>query len=292
MEYTIKSGKYTAVILQRGAELVSFSDGEREYIWTGDAAFWNGHNPLLFPVIGRMKNGRVAFDGEVHEMPKHGFARGMDFTVTDQTADSISLELSSNEETKKSYPFDFVLTVTHIVSENGFKTSYTVKNNDEERICFNIGGHTGINLPALGTDSIEGCELVFNSVENASVYYGDENLFVREDYKRTDVLNGTDRIALNCSLFDGDALMISDMKSRKVSLFSPQGKGVEMDFSGFPVLGVWTPPQKNAPFVCLEPWHGLPAMTFESGEFCEKPHLVRVDSGNEATLSYSLNIID
>ncbi len=291
MEYKISSGGFTAAVNTRGAELTSFSDGKSEYIWTGDPAFWSGHNPNLFPVIGRMKNGEVAFDGVKHEMSKHGFARGAEFCLTEISADSVSLSQGANEETKKAFPFDFVLTITHKVFPGGFSTKYSVKNTDEKPLVFTVGGHTGINLPALGARSVDGCALIFDSEENATVWYGDENLFVRDDFVRTDVLRGTDRIDLNYPLFDGDALIIGNMRSHSVRLAAPSGRAVEMDFSGFPVLGVWTPPGKKAPFICLEPWHGLPAMTFESGEFSEKPYVITAAPGEEKSLGYSLRIL-
>ena len=107
MEYIITCGKFSAKVLSYGAELVSFSDGEKEYIWTGEPEFWNGHNPNLFPVIGRLKNGTVAFDGVRYEMPKHGFARKREYELLSKTEDSVSLIINEDEDSKKAFPFDF-----------------------------------------------------------------------------------------------------------------------------------------------------------------------------------------
>ena len=118
-----------------------------------------------------------------------------------------------------------------------------------------------------------------------------KNLFVRDDYVRTDILQNTDTINCTQEMFAGDALMIGNLRSTKVRLVTPAGLGVEMDYSGYPVMAFWTPPAKNAPFVCLEPWHGLPANTFESGEFSEKAFAIGLAPGEEKALSYSVKLI-
>ncbi len=289
MNYTISCGKYTATVSSVGAELVSFTDGEKEYIWTGDEKYWNGHNPNLFPVLCRVKGGKVAFSGVEYPMEKHGFVRKREFALGEITEDSITLFFTQTPETKKSYPFDFTLEITHRVFESGFTSSYRVKNDGENTLYYNLGGHTGFNLPALGANTVDGCKLIFDSLENATVWYGDENLFVRDDFVRTDVLQNTDTIDCTQQLFEGDALMVGNMASHSVRLVAPAG-AVEMDFSGFPVMGFWTPPGKNAPFICLEPWHGLPSKTFETGEFSEKPYAIALTPGEEKTLEYSVRV--
>ena len=291
MEHIITCGKYSAKVLSAGAELVSFSDGEKEYVWTGDPAYWNGHNPNLFPVIGRMKGGKVSFNGVEHEMPKHGFARKREFALVSKTENSVTLAICEDEDSLIAFPFKFIFTVTHRVFEGGFETVYSAKNNDTATLYYNVGGHPGINLPSLGAETVEGCKLIFDSVENPTVWYGDESLFVRDDYVRTDILNNTDTINCTQEMFAGDALMIGNLKSNKVRLVSPAGCGVEMDFTGYPVMAFWTPPAKNAPFICLEPWHGLPANTFESGEFSEKAFAISLAPNEEKSLSYSVKLV-
>lgn len=291
MEYVLTCGKYSAKVNSMGAELVSFSDGEKEYIWTGDPEFWNGHNPNLFPVIGRLKNGTVAFDGVRYEMPKHGFARKREFELLSKTEDSISLIINEDEDSKKAFPFAFSFIVTHRIFEGGFETVYTAKNNDTKTLYCNIGGHPGINLSALNANTVEGCKLIFNKVENPTVWYCDENYFVRDDFVRTDILNNTDTIVCTQEMFAGDAIMIGNLSSTKVRLESPEGLGVEMDFTGYPVMAFWTPPAKYAPFLCLEPWYGLPCKTFESGEFSEKPFAIKLCSGEEKAVTYSVKIV-
>ena len=288
MRYTITDGKFTATVDTMGAELVSFTDGAQEYIWTGDPTYWGGQNPHLFPVIGRVKEGHIDFDGVAYPMQSHGFARRNDYTVVAHTENSISLRLTENETTLASYPFAFELTITHTVTGNAFTTEFVVKNTDSKTMLYNLGGHTGINLPALGAQSVEGCRLEFEKEETATVWYGDEHVFIRDDFVRTDLLQHTARVDLKNELFDGDAIFIGNMNSQSVRLIAPDGRSVRMDFAGFPVMAVWTPPKKNAPFVCLEPWHGLQSKTFASCEFSERAYTIALNPGEAHTLAYTV----
>ncbi len=291
MEYKISFGKYSATVLSKGAELVSFTDGEKEYIWTGDEKYWSGHNPNLFPLIGRLKNGKVLFGGKDYFPGKHGFARSMEFSPVSRTESELTLAITQTEETRAVYPFDFVFEVTHRVFEGGFETVYTVKNTGGTVLYYTVGGHPGINLPALGADCVEGCRLVFEQAECPTIWYGDENVLIRDDYVRTDILRNTDTLLLTQKMFEGDALMMGGLKSNKVRLVSPTGAAVEMDYSGYPVMAFWTPPGKTAPFMCLEPWHGLPANAFESGEFSERAFCISLDPGAAKSLAYSVKVL-
>lgn len=291
MEYKIACGKYSATVFSKGAELVSFTDGEKEYIWTGDETYWSGHNPNLFPLIGRLKDGKVLFDGKEYFPAKHGFARGMEFSPVSQTESEITLAITQTGDTAAVYPFDFVFEITHRVFEGGFETVYTVRNTGNTDLPYTVGGHPGINLTAIGASSVEGCRLVFDTAECPTVWYGDENVLIRDDYVRTDILRNTDTLLCTQELFEGDALMFGDLRSNRVRLVSPTGAAVEMDYTGFPVMAFWTPPGKNAPFMCLEPWHGLPAKAFESGEFSERPFLITLAPGGEKSLAYSVKVL-
>ena len=291
MQYIIRCGTAQAVVTSRSAELISFQKDGQEYVWTGDPTYWGGHNPILFPAVCRAKNNVLVFDGVAYPFEKHGFARKSEFALAAQGEDFVSLVLCDNEQTRSGFPFHFKLTVTHRVTQDSFITSYRVDNLDEREMAFLIGGHTGILLDFGGCRSIEGWQLKFEQVEHADVYYGDENLFIQRHLKYDDILNGSDTVALTCQTFDRDELMIEGLKSKRVRLISPSGKGVEMDFGDFPVLGVWTPPKQDAPFVCLEPWHGMPSLADESGEMRERPHAIVLDAGENKELSYRLRVL-
>lgn len=293
LKYTCHNGtSVTAKVNSLGAELVSFKKGDLEYIWVGDKEYWGGQNPVLFPVIGRVKGGKIRFSGVEYNLDKHGFARKSEFECVEHSDTKVTLLLKSTAETLSTFPFDFSLYISHEISENGFKTTYVIVNKDEKEMLCTIGGHPGFNIPLYTGEKFDDYKLVFEKTENAVVYYGDENVFLREDYVFSDILKNTNEISLNYPLFDRDALMCANLRSEKVSLINKQGKGVEMNFGGFPVLGVWTPPGKEAPFICLEPWYGLPSFANESGNFEDRPHIIRINPNGSKTLSYSVSVIE
>ena len=156
-----------------------------------------------------------------------------------------------------------------------------------------IGGHTGFCLPFSDGMDFSDHTLVFESPENnVTRYIAINGQIIENTAGDPDYLDGSDRIALRYDLFDDDALMLTGLRSRKVALLDPNGKGVGMDFEGFDALGIWTPVGKNAPFVCIEPWNGINAMADEDSEFINKPFIRKVDVGNSYTVSYSVQIID
>ena len=166
MTFELKKGALRAVARTKGGELVSLRDGDGlEYIWQGDPAFWSGQNPVLFPIVGSLKDGRVDIGGKTCEMGRHGFARGMEFSAADQGEDFVTLELRENEETLKRYPFPFSLRVTHRLLEDGFATTFDVANTGSDPMPFCVGGHTAIRIPE--GERFEDYDLVFDMPEQA-----------------------------------------------------------------------------------------------------------------------------
>lgn len=149
MTFELKKGDLRATARSLGGELVSLQDRDGlEYIWQGDPAFWAGQNPILFPIVGSLKDGRVDIGGKTCEMSRHGFARGLDFTPVDQGEDFVTLALGENGQTLEQYPFPFSLKVTHRLLEDGFSTTFTVKNTGTTPMPFCIGAHTAIRCPS------------------------------------------------------------------------------------------------------------------------------------------------
>ena len=152
----IKNENETAAIDTLGAELVSFmGDDGFEHIWQGDKTYWGGHAPVLFPIVGALRDNRTCINGEWYEMKRHGVARHEEFTVTEQGEDYVTLQLTANEETKKQYPFDFVLTVSYYLTGSSITTKFTVKNADTKPMPFCIGGHPGFNIPIQSDEVFE-----------------------------------------------------------------------------------------------------------------------------------------
>lgn len=261
-----------------------------EYIWNGDPKFWTGRNPVLFPIVGNLKNGTVEIDGASYHMNRHGFARNMEFTVADRGADFAVLELCENPETLACYPFHFTLRVCHRILENGFSTSFYIKNTDEKHMPFCIGAHTAFNCPLREGEQFSDYRVVFDKEEHADLILLTPEGLISAD-KRMPYLNGADRFTPDYGLFGRiDTIIFDNLKSTGMSLVhSETGRGVHMDFKGFPMAAFWTKP--GAPYLCLEPWHGCAAIENESGHFEDKPHCIILAPGEEKTLSYTVTLL-
>lgn len=263
-----------------------------EYFWSGDPAVWKGVSPVLFPAIGALKDGGASIAGVRYPVPRHGFARNLPFRVTEQGEDFVTLTLSETAETKRLYPFDFALSVTHRLCTDGFETRFTVENHTGREMPFLIGGHPAFACPVGGEGCFEDYVLRFEKLENGRVSLCnlDSHLIDRtaqaplETDMRTLPLCHADYDRIDTYIFDG-------LESRAVDLVHRQtGRGIRLTFD-MPVLAVWTMPDKNAPYVCLEPWQGMPALTDETGRFEDKPYHVSLGVGQAFTCGYRMRIL-
>lgn len=287
MQFELKKGGLRAAARSLGGELVSLRDEKgQEYIWEGDPAFWSGQNPVLFPIVGSLKDGKVDIGGKIYEMGRHGFARGMEFSPVEQGEDFITLELRENEETLKCYPFPFSLKVTHRLLEDGFSTTFTVANTGAVPMPFCVGGHTAVRIPE--GDRFEDYDLVFDVPEQADSHLLNPQGIIRHDGRKP-MLDGS-RIALNYDDFaEMDTIIFSMLRSGNVSLLHREtGRGMRLDFHEFPMVAFWTKP--GAPFLCLEPWQGCAAWDNENGKFEDKPFCTVLQPGSEKNLTCSFHI--
>lgn len=291
MDITLKSGGNTAVVRTTGGELTSFRDGSNtELIWTGDPAWWSGQNPILFPTVGSLKDGRVEIKGGTYEMGRHGFARQSEFTVAEQGEDFVALELRESEQTLAQYPYPFRLRVTHKVVKAGFSTAFQVVNTGDEAMPFCIGAHTGVNCPLYPGEKFEDYELLFDQPEQAaSLLLTGEGLIAPGEEK---LLDHSSVLPLSYGLFERLPTVIFDgLRSHGVTLrHKTTGRGVHMDFPGWPMIAFWTPGQA-APFICLEPWCGCAALEGESGKFEDKPHCMTLAPDESAGFQYTVTVM-
>ena len=288
MNFELSRGELRAAVRSKGGELVSLRDGAgREYIWQGDPAFWSGQNPILFPIVGSLKDGKIQIDGKTCEMGRHGFARGMEFTPVEQEEDFITLELRENEETLARYPYPFVLRVTHRLLEDGFSTTFTVENTGTAPMPFCIGGHTAIRIPE--GENFEDYELLFDEAERADTHLLTPEGMILHD-RRKPMLEESGKIPLRYADFaEMDTLIFSMLRSGNVSLLHKEtGHGVRLDFHEFPMVAFWTKP--GAPFLCMEPWQGCAALDNETGRFEDKPFCTTLAPGKEKILTCSFHI--
>lgn len=292
MNFTISKNGATAICTTKGAELISFEKDETEYCWYGLPEHWSGRAPVLFPILCSPKDGIIIADGVEYTMPKHGLARHEEFTPVEVTPSKAVFELSENENISAHYPYPFRLRVTHEVTEEGFRTTYGVKNTGDGKMTFCIGGHPGFNCPMNPGESFEDYSLIFDG-------YGDAEMTVTEPEhgymcpkmpKLDLVKNG--ELPLRYSDYDNDALVIEGLSKKSVRLVNRStGHGFVFDFEGFDALGIWTPVKMNSPFICLEPWCGLPASTEETPDLENKKYARSLDPGEVFEVSYGITLI-
>lgn len=289
MDITIKNGSSSALILEKGAELRSLKVDGKELMWRADPEFWGKSSPLLFPMIGNLRNGKTFINGKEYSITKHGFARDNVFEAKQLSENSAEFSFAANDETKKSFPFDFMLTLKYNLTDNGIEILYTVKNNGNETMPYCLGGHPAFACPNEEGEEFTDYKLVFE--ENETVNSPIMNLVTRMwgDNDRIGRLNNSREFRLAYPLFDNDCVYFDTIKSKSVSLVSEKsGNGVRISWTGFETLGVWTPDHKNAPFVCIEPWCGCDDYDTDSGIFAEKRGIQTASAGEEK--QYSIKI--
>ncbi|MBQ7835353.1 MAG: aldose 1-epimerase family protein [Ruminiclostridium sp.] len=283
MEIFLKKGNSSAKIISKGAELKSYIANGKELMWCADEKYWGKTSPFLFPMIGNLRGGKTIINGTEYAISKHGFARDNEFEIEKTDETTAVLSFSGNAETRKSFPFDFKVTITYTLKENCLEIAYSVTNNSDADMPYCIGGH-----PAFSCDKpFDSYKLVFE--QNETVHSPVMNLETRMwgDNNRVARLENNREFALNYDLFDNDCVYFDTIRSKSCSLLSGN-EGVRVSWTGFETLGVWTPDHKNAPFVCIEPWCGCDDYDTDSGIFSEKRGIQTAKSGE--TKNYSITI--
>ena len=292
MQFELKYGEAKGIVETHGGELVSFQDKEgKEYIWSGDPAYWTGRNPNLFPVVGNLKGGTVTIEGKEYKMGRHGFARNSEFTVAEQGDDYIVFELCESEETLKVYPFKFSFQIVHRLNENGFSTENRVKNTGYKLLPYCVGAHTAFNCPMNEGEKFEDYVLEFEKEEEApTILLSERGLFNNGDTEP--MLSGT-VLLLDYSVYARlDTVVFRGLNSNKVSLkHKVTGHGVQMEFEQFPMIAFWTKGAEHAPYICLEPWHGCAGYENETGNILDKPHVICLQPGESKSLKYTVEVI-
>ena len=286
---TLRNGLWGARISETGAELKSLASlaTGREYIWHGDPAWWNGSAPVLFPVIGGLKGGRYAYGGATYALPSHGFARGSEFTVRRAGEDSAELALVSTPKTREAYPFDFRLGVSFQLERSGVSVRYDVTNAGSGRMYFSIGSHPAFVVPFAG-GALENYYVLFERDEELERWFFTDGLI--EDGRTEEVLENCRVLSLTRSCFDRGIMIFKNPRSREFAIAnSLNAHAVRVVTDGVPYLGVWSKPG-GAPFVCIEPWHGIPDMSDTSGNLAEKEGILALEPGAVFTTGYRVEI--
>jgi galactose mutarotase-like enzyme len=254
--YTIENDHLRVRVGAKGAELDSIwlKSGNAEYLWSADPAFWAKKSPILFPIIGTLKNDTYFFEGKAYQLPRHGFAREMEFTPVSQNNEMLVFAIESNAKTFAVFPFGFKFEIAYSLVENQLRVTYTVRNTDNKTIYFSVGGHPAFKVPLAADLRYDDYYLEFNEQENAGRWPISKDGLIESS--PVPQMENSNRIVLTKELFKKDALVFKHLKSNKVVLKSDRdNQSITFDFTGFPYLGIWA--AKDADFVCIEPWCGI-----------------------------------
>ena len=285
MEITLKNENCSARIISKGAELKSLTVNGRELMWRADPAFWGKTSPLLFPMIGTLKDGKTVINGEEFKISKHGFARDLELVPESVSATSALFSLEQSDYTRAMFPFDFCFTVRYTLKADGISVTYRVKNNSEGEMPFCIGAH-----PAFATDGdMTDYRLEFPKEETAAVPNYNLETGLHEENNRRTLITSSNTLPLSHELFYGDVCYFDKLVSRSVGLFNKENKGVRVDFPDFTSLGVWQ--AKDAPFLCIEPWCGSADFDDCTGVFAEKRGIEILKPDEEKAFTYSITAV-
>lgn len=241
MNYSISNHLVSASIRSEGAELGSLKKDGLEYIWEADPLHWGHSAPILFPIVGGLKDGRTVIKNTVYEMEKHGFLRGREFCLKEKTEDSVTLFTQSDEGTLRQYPYPFLFSVTFALKESTLVTTYQVENPGEEGMDYTLGGHPAFRCPLEPEkgERFSDFELTFGLPQTALCPHVSQEGVILTQHRRQ-ILDHDACLKLHQGLFYNDALIFDQLTCRSVDLVSRKsGHGLRMDFSDFPLLGVW-----------------------------------------------------
>lgn len=271
-----------------GAELTRIYSKKynKEILWNGDKMHWARQSPVLFPIVGRLKENETLIEDEVYRMNQHGFARDMDFDVINKDSNSITYKLTSNESTKEIYPYNFNLFITYTISNQGVKITWKVENIDSKEIYFSIGGHPAFNISS--SKDLTDYYLEFKCRENI------ENIHLEGAYyNEVEKVESLSKLDLSPEVFKNDAVIYTNideisLKSRKEEYY------IKVSFKDFPLVGIWSPYYKDtsstAPFICIEPWYGLADSTNSNKIYKNKRYINKLNIGEVFETSYIIEI--
>ncbi len=274
-----------------GAELTSIKYHGEEFLHQGEKVldsngkvYWKRRAPILFPIVGSLKNNTTIINGEKFEMLQHGFARDMKFDMLKISEREHIYVLKYNQETLKMYPFKFELYVSYLIDNNKLIVKYKVKNLDDKTMFFGIGGH-----PAFAINLKENkYRLEFDEKEeNAKFYQLDNGLIsYKNNYINKSIMSNEKSISIGKDTFTHDAIIMGNLKSKKIRLIENNNTRLVLDFTGFKYLGIWS--KKNAPFICIEPWYTTADYTDSNSIFEEKKDNIKLEENEEFECSYSI----
>lgn len=293
---SLENEKLKVKVNLHGAELRSIFGKEKEieYLWNADAKFWNRSSPVLFPFVGSLKDKRYIHEGKEYVMGQHGFARDMKFEVISQNENEVWFSVKDTEETFAKYPFHFVLEVGYRLEAKNLKVMWKVKNTNEGDMHFSIGAHPAFFCPVHEGDKQTDYYIGLKDKDGNIVERFANKLLANAGLTsaRTEIREYKDGlIPISEDLFDVDTLIIENDQVKRVALLdSKKEEYVAVTFDA-PLVGIWSPPGKNAPFVCLEPWYGRCDFEGFDGELKDREYGNTIGAGEVFEAEYIIEIL-
>ncbi len=279
----LQNDKCKVKISEVGAELKSMFCDATEYIWQSCDEIWNSSSPLLFPICGGLKDDKYKYNGKEYVLPKHGFGRNVKFITEYVDNEKVILTHKSNDTTKLSFPFDYELRIIYTLKEKSLSVVYQVDNVSQDAMYFSIGAHEGYYTP----EGIEDYDVVFPNAEilNSYILYG--NILSNQTIP---IIKESTVLPLYEKYFTIDAMVFKDLKSKSAILRNRKnGKAIKLDFDFAPYFLIWHKP--NAPYICLEPWAGLPDTVESDGDIAKKEGIIHLDKGQSYRAEHTITIL-
>jgi galactose mutarotase-like enzyme len=290
MEYSVENEFLKISVKETGAELcrIQSQSTGKDFMWDADPEVWASHAPVLFPVIGAIKNGFVRYNGQEYAVPRHGIVRNnKNVKLVNSTKSSLTFELKYSEETLKIYPFQFGFEITYRLDAHKIVVDHRITNYGNDQMLFSLGGHPAFKCPMNADETYEDYYLEFEAIENDSTWLLTKEGLVGNETKK--VFEDTNILHLNPHLFDNDALIFKHLVSKQVSLRSTKSaQVVTVHYNDFPYLGIWAKP--NGHFVCIEPWLGIADNADSDQNFETKEGILKLAAGDLFTAGFSIEI--
>lgn len=291
MMITIQNSALTVKIDSLGAQLASVRTPDKtEYLWQGDPNIWSRRAPILFPLIGRLKDKSYLLDGKPYTISTHGFARDMEFEVIGREENRVCFQLADTPETLAVYPFSFLLTVTYSLKDNQLTKTHEVYNRSQQDMLYELGAHDGFRAPVGDGITMADYTVRLPGLDSVRLYGMDEQLMLTPKGEAIPLTQSA--LPLTPASFGLDTMILDSPPQAQAVLCGKAGyPRVMLSFPDFPYLGIWTQTKPfDTGYVCIEPWSSLPDGAFMGRELGDKPGIRRLAPGQREVLSYTTTI--
>lgn len=284
--HSLSNKRITAIVNPLGAELSNLQFDGHEYLWHGDARYWSGRAPILFPIVGSLKNQQFIDVDKIYDLPRHGLARRSNFECISTTDHRLVMRLHATDETLESFPWNFELLVEFSLTETDIMINYKIANHDSRNMYFSLGSHPAFVLPIDDNTQLSDFNIHFDGDDVLQRFQLNEQGLLELEATTHTLNNGS--INLSEQLFNDDALVFRDIKSKNISLRHRNNTRLSINTGDAPHVGIWSKP--GAPFVCIEPWLGTSDFTDSDQKLVNKPDIIDLAAGNNFSHTIKISL--